>query len=129
MVGHETVPPSKKAHCRPLLADFANDQPSNRNKDEGENILNKQLESFSFEAIKTFRSQYKKPIKKSTKTLLQKSAFLNDTDITNKDAPIGKMIPQNDDLFSFDLSLIKNPSCSENFNESENERSQLQSIQ
>ena len=48
----------------------------------------KPLESISTEAVKLFQSKYKKPIRKFTKTSVQQSANLSDTDITNIDDPI-----------------------------------------
>ena len=42
---------------------------------------------------------------------------------------VEKMIPQNDGLFSLNLSLVIKPPTSEKFNDSENENLQLQTIQ
>ena len=113
--------PPQKDDCHPILADFGNDQFSFRNIDK-ENIISKPVNSSSFEAVKPFQSQYKKPIKRNTRTLLKQSAFLNDTDITDTDDPIEKVIPQEDDPFSFDLSLNINSCTSEKSYDSENEK-------
>ena len=53
---------------------------------------------------------------------------MNDTDITDNDDPIQKRLPRKDDLFRFDLSLIKNPSISGKYSDSEIEKSQLQTV-
>ena len=54
---------------------------------------------------------------------------MNEADITDIEDPVEKMIPQNDDPFSPDLSLVIKPPTSEKFNDSENEKLQLQTIQ
>ena len=78
----ETVRPSQKDDCRPFLGDFENGLFSFRKIDKRENIQNKPLDSFSFEALKPIQSQNKKLVRKNTKTFLQQSANLTDTDIT-----------------------------------------------
>ena len=50
----------------------------------------KPAQSVLCEAVKPFKSQFKKPIKKNTRTFLQDSSLLNDTDITDNDDPIEK---------------------------------------
>ena len=48
----------------------------------------KPLDSFSFQSIVPFESKYKRPIKNQTKSLLQQSTILNDTDIlSDEDKP------------------------------------------
>ena len=94
LVKHETILPSQKDYCRPILADFGNYQFSIGINDKGEDIKIKPLDSILFEAVKPFQSQYKKPIKKNTKTLLQKAAILNGTDITDNDDPFEKKYHQ-----------------------------------
>ena len=106
LVKHEIVLPSQKDDCHLILAEFGNNQFSIRNNDPGANIIVKPVDSFSLEAVKPIQSQYKKPIKKNTKTLIQQYAILNDTDTTDNDDPIGKRIPQDDDPFNPDLSLF-----------------------
>ena len=66
LVKYETVIPSQNEdNCHSNLADFGNDQFSNRVIDEEENIIIEPLDSFSFEAVKqVFQSQNNKPIKK-----------------------------------------------------------------
>ena len=70
-------------------------------------------DTFLFEAVKPHQSQYKKRIKKITETIFQHTGNLNNTNITDKDDLIEKKIPHKDDIFSNDLSLIKNQSKSE----------------
>ena len=41
----------------------------------------KPLDSFSFQSIVPFESEYKRPTKNKTKSLLQQSTILNNTDI------------------------------------------------
>ena len=129
MVKHEseTVLLSQKEDCHTILPDFGNDQFSARNNGERENI-SMPIDSYCFQTVKPLQSQYKKPIKKNTKTIIQKSAILNDTNNTEDDDPIRKkhattMIP-----FSSVLSLTINPSIAEECNDSENEILKLQSI-
>ena len=90
MVKLETVLPSQKHDCHPFLVDFANDEFSIPIIDKAEKIIFKPPDSFYFQTFKPFQSHYKKPIKKNTNTLLQKSAILNDIDITDNDGPIEK---------------------------------------
>ena len=90
LIKHKTVLPPQKDHCYLILADFRNEQISILIRDKGENIITKPLDSISFEAIKPFQIQYKNPIKKYTETLIQQSAMLNDTDITDNDNSIEK---------------------------------------
>ena len=53
---------------------------------------------FSFEAAKPFQSQTKSVMKK-TKTFIQQSVSLNDTDNTHNDVFIEKRTPQYDNFF------------------------------
>ena len=128
LVKHETVFPSQKYDWHTVLADFRKGQFSIGVFEERDNIIIKALDSLSFKAVKRLQCQHKKPTIKITKTILQKSASLNDTDITDNDDPIEKKIPQNVAPFSFDLSLIKNPFTSEKYNDSEIESLQPQTI-
>ena len=125
MVKHETVLPSQKYDFHPIFADFEIDQFSFGFFDIKENIRSKPLHSCSFADVKPVQSQYKKPIKKINKTLIQKPAFLIDEHVSDVDDLIEGKIPQNDGSFSPDLSLIINPSTSENVHDSENEILQL----
>ena len=83
LVEPQTVLPSQIDNCQPILANFGKDQISIRINGKGEKIIFKPPESTSIEAVKPFQGQYKEPIKKKTKTILQKIAFLNDTDKTD----------------------------------------------
>ena len=47
-----------------------------------------------------------KPIKEKTKTLLQQSAFLKDTAITDNDDFFEKKIPRNDEIFCLNSCLL-----------------------
>ena len=87
---HETVLPSQKRRLTSNSVHFGNIQFSTRKKDGGGKIIFKRLDLFSFEAVRLFQNQNKKPIKKNTKTLLQQSAFLNLSDITDNDDPFEK---------------------------------------
>ena len=64
LVKHDAVQPSQKDDCHPILVDYGNDQFSIRINDNGENVIVKPLDSFSFEAVKPFQQQYKPPVKK-----------------------------------------------------------------
>ena len=72
----ETILPSQKNFCHPILAHFEKDQFSICTSDTGERIITKPLDSFFSENFKQFQSQYKKPIKKNTATILQQSATI-----------------------------------------------------
>ena len=77
------------------------------NIDEKEKII-KQLDSILMRWNHS-RAKAKKAIKKKTKTLLQQSAFLSDTDLTDNDDPIEKRIPQNHKIMNFfypDIYLV-----------------------
>ena len=64
LVKHETVLPSQKIDFHFVSADFGNDQFTICIIDKGENIQIKPLNTFSFEAVKSFQSQWEKQIKK-----------------------------------------------------------------
>ena len=68
--------------CHPFSTDFRNDQFSTRFFDNRKKNIFKTVDSILFSAIKPFRSQFKKPSKKNTKTFLQQSVILNYTDST-----------------------------------------------
>ena len=86
-------------------------------------------DSFSFEAFKSFQSQYEKPIKKNNRTLLQRSAVLNGTDITDMDDPILKKTAQDDGNFPLSFSRNVNPSSLEKYIDCGNENLQPRTIQ
>ena len=71
LVKHETALSSLKNDCHPILAEFGNDQFSIPINDERENITIEPINSFYFEAVEPFQSQYKKPIKRNYETLVQ----------------------------------------------------------
>ena len=94
LVKHEAVQPSQKDDCHPILADYGNDQFSNpKLMTKAKMFIIKPLDSFSFKAVKPFQQQYKPPVKKNNKTLLQQSTVLNDTDITDFDDPVNERVP------------------------------------
>ena len=84
LIKHETVILSQKDESHPILAGFGKDQFSIRFIDfrrKHHARSTRQIFFWWFYFISKFIT---KPIKKSIKTLLQKSATLNDTDITKK---------------------------------------------
>ena len=89
LVKRETALPSIKVDCHPGLAHFGNDQFPIGNDKEGENIFIETLDSFAFDAVQPIQIPYKKPIKKSAKTLIQQ--FFSDAD--NEDT-VGRGKPQ-----------------------------------
>ena len=85
IVKHEEIKYNQKNDCHPNLADYGDDQFSIRINNKGEDIHIKPLDSFSFQSIVPFESKYKRPTKNQTKSLLQQSTILNDTDILSDD--------------------------------------------
>ena len=85
LVKHEGIKYNQKNDCHPILADYGDDQFSIRINNKGEDNHIKPLESFSFKSIVPFESKYKRPTKNQTKSLLQQSTILNDTDILSDD--------------------------------------------
>ena len=82
---HEEIKYNQKNDCHPIFADYGDDQFSIRINNKGEDIHIKPLNSFSFQSIVPFESKYKRPTKNQTKSLLQQSTILNDTDILSDD--------------------------------------------
>ena len=88
LVKHEEIKYNQKNDCHSILADYGEDQFSIRINNKGEDIQKKPLDSFSFQSIVPFESKYKRPTKNQTKSLLQQSTILNDTDIlSDEDEP------------------------------------------
>ena len=88
MVKHEEIKYNQKNDCHPLVADYGEDQFSIRINNKGEGIHIKPLDSFSFQSIVPFESKYNRRTKNQTKSLLQQSTILNDTDIlSDEDEP------------------------------------------
>ena len=88
LVKHEEIKFNQKNDCHPILADYGEDQFSIRINNKGEDIHTKPLDSFSFQSIVPFESEYKRPTKNKAKSLLQKSTILDDTDIlSDEDEP------------------------------------------
>ena len=85
LVKHEEIKHNQKNDCHPILADYGDDQFSIRINNKGEDMHIKPLDSFSFKSIVPFESKYKRPTKNQTKSLLQQSTILNDTDILSDD--------------------------------------------
>ena len=101
LVKHETVLPSLKNDCHPGPAHIGKDQFLIGNDNEGEIIVIKTLDFFSFDAVQPIQVPFKKPITNSVQTLIVKQ-FFSDTD--NED-PVGRtkpqdIIPYQTDLFS-----------------------------
>ena len=87
-VKHEEIKYNQKNDCHPILADYGEDQFSIRINNKGEDIHIKPLDSFSFKFIVPFESKYRRPTKTKTKSLLQQSTILHDTDIlSDEDEP------------------------------------------
>ena len=88
LVKHEEIKYNQKNDCHLLLADYGEDQISIRINNKGEDIHIKTLDSFSFQSIVPFESKYKRPTKNQTKSHLQQSTILTDTDIlSDEDEP------------------------------------------
>ena len=85
LVKHKKIKYNQKNDCHPILADYGDDQLSIRINNKGEDIHIKPLDSFSFKSIVPFESKYERPTKNQTKSLLQQSTILNDTDILSDD--------------------------------------------
>ena len=81
LVKHEVIKYNQKSDCHPILAYYGEDQFSIRIDNRGEDIHLKPLDSLSFQSIVPLESKYKRPTKNQTKSLLQQSTILNDTDI------------------------------------------------
>ena len=79
LVKYEEIKYNQKNDCHPILADYGEDQFSIRINNKGEDIHRKSLDSFSFQSIVPFESEYKRPTKNQVKSLLQQSTLLNDT--------------------------------------------------
>ena len=88
LVKQEEIKYIQKNDCHPILADYGEDQFSIRINNKGEDIHINPLDSFSFKSIVPFESKYKGPTKNHTKSLLQQSTILNETDIlSDEDEP------------------------------------------
>ena len=85
LVKHEEIKYNQKIDCHSILADYGDDQFSIRINNKGEDIHIKPLDSFSFKSIVPFEYKHKRPTKNQTKSLLQQSTILNDTDILGDD--------------------------------------------
>ena len=85
LVKHEEIKYNQKNDCHLILADYGDDQFSIRINNKGEDIHIKPLNSFSFQSIVPFESNYKKPTKNQTKSLLHQLTILNDFDILSDD--------------------------------------------
>ena len=102
LVKHDTTPPPQQNDFKPIVTDFGNDQFPIRSSDRREKLKFNPLDSYSFEAVISFQSQYGKPIKKNTKTFLHQSAMLNHNGITYNDDPVVKRISHHEN----DIVLI-----------------------
>ena len=106
LIKHEEILPHQKHDSHPILADYGTDQFSIRINDEGNDIVVKPLQSFSFKSVTPFQTKFKTPIKKHNKTLHQQSLLLNDTDIVSDDEDhIYIKIPKTNSSFSTDTTL------------------------
>ena len=106
LIKHEEVLPHQKHDSHPILADYGTDQFSLRKNDKGNDIIVKPLISFSFNAVTTFQTKFKAPVKKHNKSLHQQSLLLNDTDVTSDDEDhIYTRIPKDNSSFSPDETV------------------------
>ena len=112
LIKHEDVLPHQNHDSHSILAEYGPDQFSLRINDNGNDIIVKPLNSFSFTAITPFNqnskhlSKFKTPIEKQNKSLHQQSLLLNDTDVTSDDDDhIYTRIPKNNSHFSTDETL------------------------
>ena len=88
LVKHEEIKYNQTNDCHPILADYGDDNFSICINNKKEDIHIKPLDLFSFKYIVPFESKYKRPTKNQTKSLLQQSTILNDTDIfSDEDEP------------------------------------------
>ena len=115
LVKHEEIKDNQKNDCHPILADY-----SIRINNKGEDIHIKPFDSFSFQSIVPFESKYKKPTKNPTKSLLQQSTILNDTDILSDDdelTPSNNIQHQNSDIIKEHTLTIQYPTKSDYSNQ------------
>ena len=120
LVKHEEIKYNQKNDCHPILADYGNAQFSIRINNKGEDIHLKPLDSFSFQSIVPFESKYKKPTKNQTKSLLQQSTNLIDTDILSDDdeqTPSNNIQHQNSDTLKEHTLAIQNSTKSDYSNQ------------
>ena len=112
LIKHEEILPHQKHDSHPILADYGTDQFSIRINDNGNDIIVKPLQSFSFKSITPFQTKFKTPIKQNNKFLHQQPFLLNDTDITSDDEDhIYTRIPKFDSSFLHD-TLLQTENCS-----------------
>ena len=110
----------RRNDCHPILADYGDDQFSIRINNKGEDIHTKPLDSFSFHSIVPFESKYKKPTKNQTKSFLQQSLILNDTDILSDDDELtqpNNIQHQNSDILKEHTLAIQYPTKSDYCNQ------------
>ena len=116
LVKHEEIKYNQKNDFHPILADYGDDQFSIRINNKGEDIHIRPLDSFSFQSIVPFESKYKKPTKNQTKTLLQQSTILYDTDIFSNDDELtssNNIQHQNSDILKKHTLAIQYPTKSD----------------
>ena len=89
-----------------MLADYGTDHVSIRMNDQGNDIIVKPRNSFSFKSVTQFQKRFKTPVKKNNKPLLQQSFLLFDTYITRDDEEhIYTRIPKHGSSFTTDKTL------------------------
>ena len=98
LVKHETVLRSLKDDCHPGPAHIGKDQFLFGNDNEGEKIVIKTLDSFSFDAVQPIQVPIKKPITNSVQLLIKQ--FFSDTD---SEDPVGRRKPQDKIPYQTDL--------------------------
>ena len=121
LVKHEEIKYNQKNDCHPILADYGDDQFSIRINNKGEDIHIKPLDSFSFQSIVPFESKNKKkPTRNQTKSLLQQSTILNDTDNLSDDDELtqsNNIQHQNSDILKEHTLAIQYPTKSDYCNQ------------
>ena len=101
LVKHETVLLPLKDDCHPGPAHIGKDHFLIGNVNEGEIIVIKTLDSFSFDAVQPIQVPFKKSVTNSVQTLIQQ--FFSDTD--NED-PVGRRKPQDKIPYQTDLFSV-----------------------
>ena len=120
LVNHEEIKYNQKKDCHPIFADYGEDQFSIRVNNKGEDIHIKHLDSISFQSIVPYESKYKRPTKNQTKSLLQQSTILNDTDILSDEDESNQsqnMKKQNPTILKEQTLAIQNPTKSDYCNQ------------
>ena len=85
LLQHEEILRHQKHDFHSILVDYGTDQFSIRITEQGNDIIVKPLDSFSFKSIIPFQNEYTIPAIKHNKCLHQQSLLPKDTDVTSDD--------------------------------------------